>query len=558
MLAESFIADLRKQKGQLSELIEKLKRKDLLNEEEMHFYDAATPQIEKRLMSLRRVISREVSRNQAENSKENNDGKATKGGLGMKSKITKWMGSLTLFAFILSKPGFAQEADVVNLVRGLQDQMKQMQKTIEQQNDRIRRLESRSPQIQTAPAAGGEIPAAPPMSDYEFNERLSNATGGANKWLKDLTFKGDLRLRYEGFAQTSGNPAETDPRNRFRYRLRYGFEKKFNEDMKIGFSLASGEAANGQNVDPTSTNTSFDNNFNFKDIFIEKAFATYTPGFAKIGPIEKVTLTAGKMDNPFEKGSSDIVWDRDVKPEGAIEKIDLNLIDGSDFDLKSYLLAGQFILDEDSAVGGDANLFAWQAGLNPVIYTPFLERPVELLSAVSLYSYNSYAIKNNFLIGTTSLARGNVNADGPSTELDAGDFQIWGFYNEAAFYPSGIPVRPFTDWAVNTANQRVGENDSYAWALGTKIGGIVKKGDWEASYAYKRLGSEAVPGFNDSDFGAAGHSGHRGSVIKLGYGVTDNITFNTAAFFVNNLNKDSFSIRDEEQRRFQVDLVWKF
>ena len=85
-----------------------------------------------------------------------------------------------------------------------------------------------------------------------------------------------------------------------------------------------------------------------------------------------------------------------------------------------------------------------------------------------------------------------------------------------------------------------------------------EKGDWELGLAYKRIEPESVVGaFNDSDFGL-GHSGKRGSVFKLGYALTDSITLGGAAFFVNNLTTGTGGVRDEEQRRFQLDLAWKF
>jgi hypothetical protein len=481
----------------------------------------------------------------------------------MKRKF-KILGScFAMLVLAFNGPAQADDAQLMSMIREMQGEMKKMGETINQQNRKIAQLENRPAQasITSAPSTG-EAGVAAPMSDYEFNERLNGSLGGANKWLKDLSFKGDLRLRYEAFSNSSGSTGETDDRNRFRYRLRFGWEKKFNDEMNAGFALASGESgaagSNGLSVDPTSTNTTFDNNFNYKPVFIEKAYASYTPNFAKVGPIDKFNITGGKFDNPFEKGSSDIIWDRDVKPEGVYEKVDLGLIESEDFTLKNYFTAGQFVLDEDSATGGDANLFAYQLGLNAVVYTPFADRPVDILSALSYYDFKNYARNNNFLIGTTSLARGNINSAGAATELDAFDFNIVESYNEIAIYPSGLPVRPYFDVATNIANERVGEADNYAWALGTKLGGINKKGDWEASYAYKRIGSDSVPGFNDSDFGLAGHSGHRGSVIKLGYGITDNIILNSSMFFVNNLNRGTFGILDEQQRRFQVDLNWKF
>ncbi len=125
-----------------------------------------------------------------------------------------------------SSVAHADESSLMIMMQNMQDQMKQMQATIGQQSDEIRQLKSRQPQVQMA-ASTGEAPVAAPMSDYEFNTMLDSATGGAQKWLKNLSFKGDLRLRYEAFENSSGNPSETDDRNRFRYRLRYGFEKKF-------------------------------------------------------------------------------------------------------------------------------------------------------------------------------------------------------------------------------------------------------------------------------------------------------------------------------------------
>lgn len=475
----------------------------------------------------------------------------------MPKKILKPLSIALLTLFFAQQSLWADDGQLIQLVTHMQKQMEVMQKTIEKQNDKIERLErNRETGIpSTAIVPSGESAGSPPMSDYEFNERLNNATGGAQKWLKDLKFSGDLRLRSEFQQFTSGDPAETDDRNRFRYRLRYGFEKTFTPDMKIGFSMASGESVSGQNVDPTSTNQSFDNNFNFKDIFIEKAFATYTPAWANIGPINKFEVTAGKFTNPFEKGSSDMIWDRDVKPEGIYEKIDVGLIDGENVDVNSYLTAGQFVLDEDATSGGDAELFAYQAGVNTVMYTPFFDRPVDWLSAVSLYQYNDYATSSNFLIGTSSLARGNTVC--ATTTLCAGDFTTWEYYNEIAFYPGGLPVRPYFDFAHNIDNQALG-NEGSAWAIGTKFGGIVKKGDWEIGVAYKRIEQESLVGaFNDSDFGL-GHSGKRGPLIKLGYALTDHLTFNAAAAFVNNISAGTAGVRDEEQRRFQLDLVWKF
>ncbi|HOW58224.1 MAG TPA: putative porin [Candidatus Omnitrophota bacterium] len=493
--------------------------------------------------------------------------------------------------FYFSTPVMAQDVELVGLIKALQKQITDLQTTVQAQNAEIQELKAKGARIQVAPK-GVEMTPITPMSEAEFKQRLGDATGGADKWLKDLKFKGDLRLRYEAFDNRSQSlsPNEADSRNRFRYRLRYGFEKKFSDQILAGFSLASGEAPyiNGSsggssqafNGDPTSTNTSFDSNFNFKPIYIEKAYATYTPNWVKIRladglGIDNLTITGGKMDNLFEKGSSEIMWDRDVKPEGFIQKIDVALIKAADFALKGFFTAGQFVLDEDKVATGassDANLFAFQMGVNPVFYTPVMDRPIDLLSAVSYYDFGKYGQYNNWKIDGASgrsLARGNPRDPTNSASLAAGGFRIWETYNELAFYPMGIPVRPFFDYLTNTANGAgifpvAGSNEDHSWAYGLKVGGIHKKGDWELGWQYRYVGANAQPGFNDSDFGYEAHSGVRGNVFKAGYGLTDYLTVNGAMYFVNNLNPgntrgltDTYGI-EQRQNRFQVDLVWKF
>lgn len=488
--------------------------------------------------------------------------------------FTKLASILAVCLMTFSSVSFADEAQLMDMVKQMQKQMNDLQSTLMAQKTEIEALKAGGGgKIQMAPSG---VEATPPMSEAEFNQRLGDATGGANKWLKDLKFSGDLRLRYEAFNLHTGNPADTyqSDRNRFRFRLRYGFEKTFNPEMKVGFSMASGDkaVATGYNGDPISTNQTLGNNFNFKNIWIEKAYATYTPEWAKIGPVTGFETTAGKFNNPFEKGSTDMIWDRDLKPEGIYEKIDAKILDTENFDLKGYLTTGQFVLSESGNTGTkDANLFAYQAGLNPVFYVPGLERPVDALSAVSVYSYQNYAKQpyDSYVPTSssgTSMANGNLTGPASGT-LNAGHFNVLSFYQEVALYPYGIPVRPFAEFARNMDNKStlMTDSGSDAWSLGLTLGKLVKKGDWQGSYQYKWIGANAVPGaFNDSDFGGYNYGGTNkaGSAIKLGYNLTDYLTVNGACFLVSPIAVRSTTANgfqlDEAVRRFQLDMTYKF
>jgi hypothetical protein len=445
--------------------------------------------------------------------------------------------------------------DLKEMVKDMQKTMSQMQQTIEMQNAKINMLEDKQNQVKmmssVQPTSSGE--SAPVMTDKEFEDRLGLATGGASKWLKGLTFKGDLRLRYEGFSFSNDSFGRTRDRNRFRVRLRLGAEKKLSPEMKVGFGLSTGSL-----TDPISQNQTLTGLFTYKDILIDKAYATYEPKWAQVGPIKKAEITGGKFANPFEKASTDMVFDPDLRPEGLYEKFDATWIDNRDFKLTSFLTLGQLLLVENSGIN-DSQMYAFQGGIETTFYTPLMERPVRWMLAPSYYHYQHFADSSNF--GT---AVGNSNNVTPTTQLDAKAFKIFETYSEIEMYPYGsIPVRPFVDLAWNIAahspDGSVGTGERGARSFGVKLGKVSKKGDLELSYAYKWIPANAVVGnFSDSDFSAAGGTGKAGSVFKMGYALTDDLSLNGAMFFVNNLNDNTNSIPDQRTDRFQVDLVWKF
>ena len=489
--------------------------------------------------------------------------------------------ALTVFILSSVQPASAGEVEMMSMIQNLQKQMMRMQSVIDSQGQRLSLLEKREASIQIAGQDARQEKVVAPMSEKEFGGHLNKSLSGAETWLKGLVFKADSRLRYEAFDYSSGSPNNTPDRNRFRMRLRFGFEKTFSPEFKVGFSLGTGEnvTTNGLQANPASQNQTMNNDFNFKSIWVEKIFATYTPEWAKVGPIAAMNITAGKFDNPFERGSTDMIWSTTVKPEGIYEMADLDLYKGESVKVKAYTTLGQFVLRETGAYTSastgaqkDAELFAYQVGLNPSFKTGLMEKPIESLSTLSFYSYPGYAKYSNWRLGGLagqSLASGNPISQGNATQLDAANFNVLSVYQEAAFFPHGIPVRPFGEWADNlSANPNsLGIHDAAnSWSLGLKLGKVQRKGDMEASYAYKWIGANSVVGvFNDNDFGSGsyGGAGRRGSAIRLGYGLTDYLRLNGGVFLVNALNTGYFNLNngtilDEEIRRFQVDLNWKF
>ena len=476
----------------------------------------------------------------------------------MKKNLIKALSLATLAIFSLNSTLFAQDANLNKLVEQMQAQMSQMQQTINAQNAKIATIEGHTGGVNIGK------PVDPQVEEQKIKTMFEKQLGKDYATFKDLKFTGDLRLRYEAFHNTNNSTTAVNlnDRNRFRYRLRMGLEKKFSDEIMAGFSLASGSTTVA-----TSTNSTLTGNFNFDNILIERAWATYTPNWAIVGPVSKAEITAGKFKNPFEQGSSDMIWDRDIRPEGVYEKADFRIIDGEEFKLGGYATAGQFVLNEtgtaESANTTDANLFAYQIGLNPKFKIPGMEKPASWLSAVSMYDFSRFAENTNFTSGGVTTR--NPNIDGAATQLDATDFMIFEWYNEFKFQPiASLPImRTSFDWARNS-NEKAAEssygNFNDAWAVGYTLGEAKTKGQWEAGYTYKYIAPNSVVGqFADSDFGD-GHSDKQGSQIKAKYMLTDYLELGATAFYVRNVSNLAGLGSSPEYltQRYQLDLVWKW
>jgi hypothetical protein len=149
-------------------------------------------------------------------------------------------------------------------------------------------------------------------------EKIKLSTG-----LTELKLYGDLRLRYQNeqrdgqldplFVGVHQDRNEDDrspsgsPQSRWRFRLRVGAEIKLGEHWFGGLELSTGQASD-------TGNQTFENGFDDYNIYISKAFLGWRPN-------DSLTLTAGKMPNPFY--TTELVWDSDITPNGIAEVINL-------------------------------------------------------------------------------------------------------------------------------------------------------------------------------------------------------------------------------------------
>ncbi|MCK5378049.1 MAG: putative porin [Acidobacteria bacterium] len=194
--------------------------------------------------------------------------------------------------------------------------------------------------LQAESEALEQIEASAPVADEPSPQTVAKS---CPSWIDRFDAKGDIRLRYEGFSQDGSY--DDDRRDRFRIRLRAGFEATVTDWMKVGLEMRNGDPS-----DPVSNNTSFDGGFQFKEFNLGQ-------GFLEIRPNKRFGLIAGKFDAKKWWTVSDFQWDDDVTVEGLMTNFGLASGDGvfKSLDLVAYA----FLLEEQKS-GSDANLYGGQ------------------------------------------------------------------------------------------------------------------------------------------------------------------------------------------------------
>ena len=393
--------------------------------------------------------------------------------------------------------------------------------------DTVRALQTEVADLRAARAGGVSSDQVAAMVRAEiaksgYNDVMAKMPG----WLDGIRFYGDLRLRYEGLWYGERNDVQQESQQHMRIRARFGFEKKFGDEWEIGFRLAS-----GSNDDPTSTNQSLTNDFNKKLVWIDLAYAKYSPAWLK-----GFTIGGGKFLNPFM--STDMVWDTNVNQEGLYETYKTKVC-GS---LEAFATVGQLFL-KDNATGPDAELLAYQGGLR-YAFAP----NVTLTGAVAYYDYIQVEQAGNF--GTCG-ARGNTVK---GARLASDDFNLLDCLVELKFPVLGVPVALTGDFVQNLGDSvtgpAAGRDKGYAGFI--KVGETKKVGDWSVLYKYAYVEADAVLGvFADNTSGPADRKGHK---VEVAYQVHKNVVLSVAGYWTMPVDTSGMAPR----QTLQADVIFKF
>ena len=365
------------------------------------------------------------------------------------------------------------------------------------------------------------------------------------KWIEKLSLFGDVRIRYEGFFNqptTDGNTATA--RNRERYRARLGATFRFSDELSATIRLASGNPN-----DPISTNQTFTGDFTRKNINLDWAYLTFTPGKTFGIRPGVISLTGGKFAVPqFRVG--ELVWDDDLSVEGFSEVIQVMAQPWGNLDQVRIFLE-QWSFNE---VANEQDGYILGGQINPVMHIG----AVQLEGGIAQWWYLNPNSIAQALNTNTALFNSNLvtkNSDGDVTGYVSG-FNLTNATVQATL-PDVIEQMPLRIWVDYVYNWQAATSQANGFQAGVKLGQTKVRGDWAASALYEYLQQEAVvSSFNWSDFGFGG-TNVQGPVVAVDYQLLDPLTLTAKSFFVNYLTAPAGST-NPTLIRLQLDAQVRF
>jgi hypothetical protein len=389
----------------------------------------------------------------------------------------------------------------------------------------------------------------------EVSEPKEPSRWKLNNAVKQLEFFGDARLRYE-FREGQTSDGDSLTRERFRYRLRFGFKGDFLEDFYYGLRLETSPS-------PRSTNVTIGD----EPAPFAKGSDVLHVGQIYLGwrATDWLSLEAGRLPNPLV--TTHMVWDADINPEGAAQKFRRAF---ENWELFANL--GQFLYDDvnpENPVGpggtrSDVFLLAWQLGTK----YKFTDK-MSLQIAPTLYNYTGTGD-----YGGPFAATSIVNGRPVANVTGINDLLVFEVPVEFAFQAGNFPVRAFGDFAMNLHGadraRRAGfpmeTDDNKAYLAGMGIGRANKKGGWEARAWWQHVELFALdPNLVDTDVFDS-RLNLEGFAVALSYALTDNITGNVTYVRGDRINKrlPTLGLGDialdtmKDYQLLQLDLNWRF
>jgi hypothetical protein len=422
-------------------------------------------------------------------------------------------------------------------------------------------------------------------------------------WLDRIKVSGDVLARYqfEDFASNNTAPRDYDQSNNStpgvmtrnapladsgfssgntqndvgseRLRVRLGIDAKLSDAVRTEVRIATGSTDSR-----VSTTQPLGSAFNKYSLWLDRGFIAYDPA-------QWMGVKVGRMSNPFV--GSDLMWDDNLNFDG----LTLNFRDKKADGFVPYATLGAFPLSIESSPAKPygRTLFAVQAGAATDVSTKTRAR-------FGLAYYNFHNLEghveseDNYLTGAGALTPTYAN-----TEYQAGMRQkgntlvrinaandssatIWGLSSRFKPIHFGFGIDNArtdamhlifsADYVKNLAYDRSeiqtrtgvaptdGSSSGYQIKFLTGAPVVRRKGEWNASVAFRNLGSDAVPdAFVDGTLGGGG-TNLRGYILGFNYGLDLATTFGVRYMAARNIDSPSMvsDTHTYKQNTLQLDL----
>ncbi|MGH7952104.1 MAG: putative porin [Limisphaerales bacterium] len=386
-------------------------------------------------------------------------------------------------------------------------------------------------------------------SAADFDKALSSKFPMPD-WVTSYKLSGDFRGRFD---DQTGNDALVS-RIRLRYRLRVGLQVNMKDNFQIGFSLGSDDAASASNPTggtPTSNNSTFLGNGSKKFIFVNTAYAKWTPIKNDDGCLSGLF---GKMSQPFDV--SWMLFDPDYTPEGGVLQSSYKFSDSQSLRFNS----GAFVLDEVSGSSRDPFMYGgqmiWDAKWTPHLASSLGVSTFDIVKKQKVkttYDGNS----GNTLVGGAFANNFNPIIGSGSVIYTLDSFPL---------YNGAFPIKFAGEYMDNPG----ASHNNEGWNASVMFGKAGKKGNWDISYRYQRLEADAwwdqvenddnlaysPVAFNGAGPGVVSGTNVKGHLIAFDYSITEALTF-TFTCYVNSLINNP-SPASSDAIHAMADIMWKF
>lgn len=377
-------------------------------------------------------------------------------------------------------------------------------------------------------------------------EAKADTTQTFNKWVEDIKWTGDIRVRQEMFNKKTRSQVD---RTRQRFRLRLNTDVKLPYNLMVKLTLASGT---GEQV---STNQSYDNLSSQKSIYIDKAFVAWQA-------LPMLKFQTGRMENPiWRQYSSDVVWDSDFNPEGFSQSYAQLL-----GPVNVFVNAMQMVADEDSGNNSTEALTvstSRSAGSSPrdqwMIGNQIgaeIRLPLESRLKVAIANYN-WINERYGDMGPGTNNEGNRRFS-TSTGTVINNFNVNEITGVLSSWILKTPIQLQGTYIQNSgARSSLSPKEDTGWQLGGIIGKTGQKNGWEVAYFRKHVRTDAtIADVADSDFGDGG-TNREGNIFWAGYSPIEWITIQAKHFQTKVINTALLPGADDINRT-QIDISVKF